>query len=301
LLAILGIGALQINGFLDAIFAKIADPSGPAYLWYAIRLYQLPLALFSVAITASAVPAMSRAFQNGFLEKYRNFLSISVRRSLVLMVSFTFFLFFLGGASINLLFGRGAFLQAARINTLYCLFGYSIGLVFASLTLILSAYFYAKKNYLIPTKGAVFSVILNILLNTFFVFVVGLKSQSIAIATSISSIFNFLFLYYYLRRDFEVLDRKVFISFFKTVFSNILAISFVVFINNFVKEPSINFIVNGDALVFSSNFFVQIKSFLILGISYFSVFMISSFLVRNEDLLDFLKIGRVSLKREVEK
>jgi len=101
-----------------------------------------------------------------------------------------------------------------------------------------------------------------------------------------------------LKRDFEVLDRKVCVAFLKTLFSNVLAISFVIFMNGFVKEPSINFILSGKFLVFSSSFFVQIKSFLILGSSYFLVFMISSFLIRNEDLLDFLRVRRFSLKRE---
>lgn len=43
----IGVGAAQVNNALDAVFARYADSEGPAYLWYAIRLQQLPLALLA--------------------------------------------------------------------------------------------------------------------------------------------------------------------------------------------------------------------------------------------------------------
>lgn len=42
LMALIGLSASQINNALDSIFARVADLEGPAYLWYAIRMQQLP-------------------------------------------------------------------------------------------------------------------------------------------------------------------------------------------------------------------------------------------------------------------
>ncbi len=55
-LAMLGVGATQINSALDPLFAYHVDPSGPAYLWYAIRLQQLPLALFGISLYSALLP-----------------------------------------------------------------------------------------------------------------------------------------------------------------------------------------------------------------------------------------------------
>jgi len=52
-LGLLGIAAVQMNSVVDGLFAKLIDPSGPAYLWYAIRIYQLPLSLFAVSIASA--------------------------------------------------------------------------------------------------------------------------------------------------------------------------------------------------------------------------------------------------------
>ena len=41
-LGMMGVAATQINSASDALFARAADPEGPAYLWYAVRIQQLP-------------------------------------------------------------------------------------------------------------------------------------------------------------------------------------------------------------------------------------------------------------------
>ncbi len=51
LLSLIGVAATQVNNALDALFARAADLEGPAYLWYALRLQQLPLAFIGVGLT----------------------------------------------------------------------------------------------------------------------------------------------------------------------------------------------------------------------------------------------------------
>ena len=89
-LGVVGIGAAQIDSAVDAIFARIADPSGPAYLWYAIRVQQLPLALFGIAIAGALLPPLSRAMQGGDLAYYRDLMQKGLRQSASLMIPCTF-------------------------------------------------------------------------------------------------------------------------------------------------------------------------------------------------------------------
>ncbi len=190
-LGLIGVGAMQINSALDAIFARIADPSGPAFLWYAIRIQQLPLALFGIALSGALLPPLSRAMREGDLDRYRQLLQSGLKHVLALMVPCTFGLFALGRPGLNLLYGHGDFTPADVEATLECLWAYGLGLIPAVLVLILAQGFYAKKSYTLPTYASLFAVAVNVALNAWLVFGLHWGATSIAIATSFSSMANY--------------------------------------------------------------------------------------------------------------
>ncbi len=189
-LGLIGIGAMQINSALDAIFARMADLSGPTYLWYAIRVQQLPLALFGIAISGALLPPLSRAMREGDFDRYRKLLSSSLRQASVLMVPCAFGLFVLGASGLNLLYGRGHFSSSDLQETLLCLWAYGLGVVPASFVLLLAAGCYAKKSYGSPTFASLVSVFVNVLLNAILVFVFHWGAVAIAFATSVSAWLN---------------------------------------------------------------------------------------------------------------
>lgn len=189
-LGIVGVGAMQVNSTLDALFAHCADSSGPAYLWYAIRVQQLPLALFGIALSGALLPPLSRAMQEGALDRYRQLLSTSFKQAVTLMIPCAFGLFTLGSSGLNLLYGRGAFTSDALRETLLCLWAYGLGLIPAVLVLLLATGFYAKKTYGTPTLASLISVAAHCALNVFLIFGLHWGAVSIAIATSGSSWLN---------------------------------------------------------------------------------------------------------------
>ena len=190
-LGVAGVGAMQINSTLDAFFAHAADPSGPAYLWYAIRVQQLPLALFGIALSGALLPPLARAMQGDALEKYRELLLSALRQGAAFMIPCTIALFVLGASGVNLLYGRGAFTSEALRETLFCLWAYSLGLLPAVFVLLLATGFYAKKAYRIPTIASLISVGAHVAMNLLFIFGLHLGSISIALATSGSAWLNF--------------------------------------------------------------------------------------------------------------
>jgi putative peptidoglycan lipid II flippase len=187
---IVGAGAMQMNSALDAVFARMADLSGPTYLWYAIRVQQLPLALFGIALSGALLPPLARAMREGDLSRYRTLLSGALRQVASLMVPCAFGLFALGGSGLNLLYGRGHFSSTDIQETLYCLWGYGLGLIPSSFILLLAAGWFSKKSYGAPTVASLSSVALNVILNALFVFGFGWGAVSIALATSISAYLN---------------------------------------------------------------------------------------------------------------
>ena len=190
LFGLIGVTAVQINSFLDMVFARWADLKGPVYLWYAIRLEQLPLALVGFACVYSIVPSLSRLIKAGESEKAKELFLFGYKRIFLLVMPCTFALFALSFVSVNLLFGRGNFSQFAVTETTLCLWAYGLSLLPSTLTVYLSSLFYAYGNFRIPTYASIISVGANVIFNALFVFVFHWGAISIALSTSLSTLIN---------------------------------------------------------------------------------------------------------------
>lgn len=201
-LGILGVGASQINNAVDALYARAADPEGPAQLWYGLRLQQLPMALFGIALSGALLPPLSRSIHAGNKKEYLHFLDFALRRVFALLYGCTLYLLVVGMTAINTIFGRGDFQAHSVITTTGCLHGYCLGLVPMGCIIVLAPAFYARRDYITPTKGAAISLISNVLLNGFFVYILGWGAISVALSTSISSILNGWYLAVRLKGEF---------------------------------------------------------------------------------------------------
>jgi putative peptidoglycan lipid II flippase len=190
----IGVGAVQINAFIDAIFARSADLRGPVYLWYSIRLEQLALAIFGIACVSTIVPRLSRAIKSGDLDSAQAYFSFSFKRILAVMIPCSLALFVLGSGSVNLIYGRGHFSDLAVGQTTLCLWSYTLGLIPSTMVILFSSLFYARGDFKTPTLISVGSVLCNIALNTLFVFGLNLGAISTALATSFSAWVNFFIL-----------------------------------------------------------------------------------------------------------
>lgn len=191
-LGAIGVGAAQINSFLDAVFARFAHVSGPVYLWYASKFQQLALALFGIAAVNTLVPVLSRAIKGGDREEGERIFRFGCRRVLAVMVPMTVAIGVLGYGAIDCIFGRGSFSEHAVGQTAACLGVYGLGIVPATLILLYSTVFYAEGNFKTPMLFSVGAVALNIGLNGLFVFGMGLGPIAIALSTSLGIWMNFL-------------------------------------------------------------------------------------------------------------
>lgn len=194
LFGMVGVAAAQINNFMDAIFARYAALEGPAYLWYAVRIEQLPIGLFGVALSGALLPPLARAFKAGDQKKYLEFLFYCLEKAVMLLLPLSFVLWLMGSSGISVVYARGDFGVASIAGTTSCLWMYAIGLLPMGLVQVLAPAFYARQNYDIPMRASLVAMATNLSLNTLFAVVLGWDTPSVALATSISAWINVLIL-----------------------------------------------------------------------------------------------------------
>lgn len=273
-LGVIGVVAVQINTAVDTVFARAASLEGPAYLNYAIHLQQLPLALFGIGMSSALLPPLSRAFKSENMEQYNRLLEFSLSITLFIIIPCTVAIFVLGGASINLIFGRGAFDGQSILQTTLCLWGYGLGLIPMVITLLLAPAFYAKKDYRTPMAASLTSISVNVLFNFLMIYVFRLGPASLAVSTSIAAWCNAQMLYSQLSRKTGIaLSSRFFQSLWKTIACGSAAGCIALVIGHvLLGDPTIS-ILSGETVQFVRGFMDQIFQFLalsaVLGVTFF--------------------------------
>jgi putative peptidoglycan lipid II flippase len=101
---------------------------------------------------------------------------------------------------VRIVFERGRFDAASTQITSQAVFFYALGLLAYAGVRFFSHAFYAMQDTLTPVKTAAVALLLNVVLNSFFVFVLHLRVAGLALASSISAAVNFLLLYARLKK-----------------------------------------------------------------------------------------------------
>ena len=269
-LSILGVGAMQINSALDVIFARIADAAGPAYLAYALRLEQVPTALFGVTLATALLPPLSRAAKAEKWGEFHQFLSFSIQRSMGLMIPCFFGVILTAVWAVNLIYGHGDFSILATQETALCLIAYGFGLFPMTIVFLLASSCFACKNFKYPAIISVFTLIINVSLNAIFVLVLGWGCVSVAIATSIGAMANAFLLYLgtYRKKDDSTI-QGVWKGGIKTVFVSFMALLFAACLSK-VTHSQVYFwdLLVGEEPLLSRNFSVQLRDFFLPTLYY---------------------------------
>ncbi len=229
--AILGNSTAQISAFLDTWLASFLSFGNISYLYYANRVFQLPLALFAIATSTAIFPKIARYLKNEDEEK-----ALFILKKSFVFLSFLLLFFVIGGVVLSnevvyILFQRGAFSSKDTQITAFVLSMYLIGLLPYGLSKIFSLWLYSKHKQKEAAKIASYSLFVNIVLS--LVLIYPMKAAGLALASSIS---GFVLLFYTLR-EFGVEKFRKFIS-YKFVFSLILLslveVAILVFLRDFL-------------------------------------------------------------------
>lgn len=205
---VLGLAVYELNIMIDTLIASLLPGGSISYLYYGNRLVQLPLGIFAVALGVALLPTLSGQAAKGNLKELVQTLGFSIRLILFVTIPATVGLIILREPIINTLWERGEFLASTTEGTAIALLYYSIGLCAYSGIKIIAPAFYSLQDTKTPAKIGIYSMILNTVLN--IILMGPLQHGGLALATSISALFNVAMLIYYLRKRLGLMGgRKI--------------------------------------------------------------------------------------------
>ena len=218
---LLGSAVRQINAVIDKTLASELVGGSISALTYSNRINEMIISVFVMAITTVVFPMLSDAFSHGDSSQVKRIFNEGVNIILLITVPATIGIMILAEPVVYIFFERNAFDAAATRMTSSALFFYSIGMIGASLRLMLNKVFYSFQDTKTPMINGAIAVILNVVLN--LLFVRFMAHDGLALATSISAIFTTVLLFIDLRKKMGQIGMKnMSITFIKTLFAGLV-------------------------------------------------------------------------------
>jgi putative peptidoglycan lipid II flippase len=206
---LLGTGVYHVSVFVDTILASfywIVGAGGQSALYYASRLFQLPLALFGVSFAQAALPSLAVHAARNETAEFRDAALFAVRQTAFLTLPAAAGLAVYADLIVRVLFQRGEFTESSAAVTAGALFFYAWGLAGAALVKIFANAFYALQDTRTPVKTAGASLLVNLALNLALMW--HLRIGGLALATSLSATLNAVLLFRALERRVGAFDRR---------------------------------------------------------------------------------------------
>ena len=206
-------GVTQINIVIGTVIASL-QPGAVSHLYYADRVYELPLAIVGIAIGVVLLPDVSRHLRAGNHAAVMDSQNRSLEFAMLLTVPAAVALAVVPVEIVKGLFERGAFTPADTPATAYALAIFALGLPSFVLIKVFSPAYFAREDTATPMRYAVVSLTANTLgsIALFFLFRrLGLMPHlGIAVATTLGGWLNAGLLYATLvRRGDFVADARL--------------------------------------------------------------------------------------------
>jgi putative peptidoglycan lipid II flippase len=185
-----GAASVVIAPFIDTILASLLPTGSRTALYYADRIFQLPLGVLGIALGTVLLPEMSARLAKGDVAGSDAAQNRSAAMSLLLTLPFMVTFLLIPGTIIRAIFLHGAFNpQAAQLASL-ALMAYGAGLPAMAMLRIVQATFYARHDTLTPARSTVIALVSNILLKVIFVWGFSLGVAGLALGTALGAWIN---------------------------------------------------------------------------------------------------------------
>ncbi len=202
-------GSVEKGQFFTLLANKIAYPlqrGSVSHLYYAQRLYQLPLGVFGISLATAIFPVMSSLAAKKDFSGLATAISRGLRCTIFIAIPATLGLAAVARPLISLAFERGKFSSNDTNAVSWTLVFYAVGLCGYFAQQILTRAFYSMQDSKTPMRSAVVAVFLNIILNLTLIWF--MKTAGLALSTAICSYFQVAILILILRRTLQKRGAK---------------------------------------------------------------------------------------------
>lgn len=201
-----GSSVAQISLLLDTLIASLLAHGSVSWLYYADRLMEFPLGVFSIAIATVILPHLSARHAAQSAQAFSATLDWALRMLLVIGLPAMLGLFLIAGPLVATLFNYHSFTVHDTRMTQWALMAYAFGFMGFSLVKVLVTGFFSREDSRTPVRCAVISLAVAMAGNVVFVgafVVLGWLAPHVGLAlgTSLGAFVNAGLLYRYLRRD----------------------------------------------------------------------------------------------------
>jgi putative peptidoglycan lipid II flippase len=162
---ILGSSIAQVSLLLDSLIASFLVDGSIAWLYFADRLMEFPLGVFSIALATVILPGLSAHHAKASKEQFSATLDWALRLTLLLTMPAAVGMLVFAGPITATIFGRGQFSLHDVQMTSYALMTYSFGMLFMSLVKVLAPGFFARQDTGTPVRAGMISLGVNVALN----------------------------------------------------------------------------------------------------------------------------------------
>ncbi|MBX9683465.1 MAG: murein biosynthesis integral membrane protein MurJ [Hyphomicrobium sp.] len=206
-------GVTQINIAIGTVIASL-QAGAVSHLYYADRIYELPLAIVGIAVGVVLLPDVARHLRAGNEAAVMDSQNRSLEFAMMLTVPAALALAVMPEQIVRVLFERGAFNAADTASTSALLQIFALGLPAFVLIKVFSPAYFAREDTKTPMRYAAISLTVNtvgsIILFFMFRHLGFLPQLGIAIATTIGGWLNAWLLWSTLRRRGAfVLDARL--------------------------------------------------------------------------------------------
>jgi putative peptidoglycan lipid II flippase len=202
---IFGSSVAQVSLLLDTIIVSFLVTGSLSWLYFADRLMEFPLGVFSIALATVILPSLSRHHAAESMDQFSGTLDWALRLVIVLVSPAAVAMLVFAGPLTATTFGYGAFKPDDVQMASYALMAYSWGLLGFSLVKVLAPGYFARQDTKTPVRVGLIALGVNMTLNLTVVLTAerfGFPYPHILIATStcISAAVNATLLWVGLKR-----------------------------------------------------------------------------------------------------
>lgn len=162
--AVIGSAGVQIALFADTIIASLLPRGAYSALYYAERLYQLPIGVIAIGVGTVLLPTMSRLLAAGNEEGANKAQNRAVALTIVMAAPFAAAFLAIPELIVSALFERGRFDAAASQAAGAVLFAYSVGLPAIVLIRSQVSAFQARGDTMTPMLVSLAAIACNVAL-----------------------------------------------------------------------------------------------------------------------------------------